>query len=252
MQNTLQKNIRFNNFRFIPRFEIKGNYLIKGMKMEGLKKIDNIFTRIEKTLSDGADEIIIDDIVASLYSRKFDIDFLKELSQFVNIPITFCGGIRNLNDIDLLLKNGADKISLNTITYYDKKFVSNAVKNYGSQCINCSIQVKKIHDIFYCYYLSGREKSHYTIDDKIIEINELGIGEISIFSIDFDGLEKELDKKLIKKINNKIDIPILYGGGITNLNDINFLINQGWRGAIISSSYHYGNLDINDIKSSLM
>ena len=74
MQNTLQKNIRFNNFRFIPRFEIKGNYLIKGMKMEGLKKIDNIFTRIEKTLSDGADEIIIDDIVASLYSRKFDIN----------------------------------------------------------------------------------------------------------------------------------------------------------------------------------
>ena len=90
MQNILQKNTRFNQFRFIPRFEIKGKNLIKGMRMEGFKKLDKFFYRIQNVVNQGADEIIIDDIVASLY-LKIDINFLKEISNFINIPITYSG-----------------------------------------------------------------------------------------------------------------------------------------------------------------
>ncbi len=249
MQNILQKNTRFNQFRFIPRFEIKGKNLIKGMRMEGLKKLDKFFYRIQNVVNQGADEIIIDDIVASLYSREIDINFLKEISNFINIPITYSGGVSDLKDIDNLLKNGADKVSLNTITYSDTNFVKNAIKNYGSQCINCTIQTKKINEQYFCFYLSGREWSNVTLNEKLKEVINLEFGEIFIYSIDYDGLEKGIDADLFDSINTQINIPFLYGGGVSNINDVNLLIKNDFRGVVISSSFHYNNFDINKIKS---
>ena len=251
MQDTYINHNYIENFRIIPRFEIKENYLIKGMKMEGLKKIDDIHGKIKKYLNDGADELIIDDIVSSLYSRKYNLEFLKELADEINIPIIYSGGVRNTKDIDILLNNGADKVSINTHSFLDENIILESSKIFGSQCISCHIQTKKIHNQYKCFYLSGRENSNINLNDRISKLIDLGAGEIVIYSIDNDGMQFGIEKDIFNNLDKKFPIPMLYGGGVYNLSDIKYIKDQQFSGVILSSSLHYGDLSINSIKDKL-
>ena len=251
MQDLSQNNNFIDNFRVIPRFEIKENYLIKGIKMEGLKKIDNIHEKITKNIKDGADELIIDDIVSSLYSRGYDIEFLKELANIIDIPIIYSGGIKTIYDIETLLKNGADKVSINSSSFINENIIYESSRIFGSQCINCHIQTKKINGRYKCFYLSGRENSNIGLENKLNRIIDLGVGEISLFSIDHDGLQRGIDMDIVENYNNINSVPILYGGGINNLTDIISLKNNNFSGCIISASLHYEDLNIKFIKDHL-
>ena len=241
-----------NKFRIIPRFEIKSRNLIKGIKMEGLKKIDNFLEKIINYQNQGADEIIIDDIVASLYSREIDLEFISKVAELVNIPLTVGGGIKNIYDIDKLMNAGADRVSINSAAVEDVNIIIDASKKFGRQCIVSQVLTKKINDDYKIFYLSGRENPNILLKDWLSLLEEIGSGEINLLSIDNDGMLSGCDKKLINNSISDKKISVIYGGGISNISDIQFLIKNNFQGVIISQALYLKLLQIDKIKESLI
>ena len=239
--------------RIIPKLEIKNQFLIKGMQFEGLAKIGDPIEFAKKYFSNGADQIFIQDIVASLYSRNNLFDVVKEISQNIFIPITVGGGIRNIDDIKMLLKCGADRVSINTKVISDINFIKEINKIFGNQFLTISIEVRKIDNQFFCMTNHGRDKSNYKIDKWLNIINELEVGEVMITSIDSDGSCNGFDKELVKEIQKyKFNFPLVYGGGINSMENVHELLSKyNFSGINVAAALHNNNLDIKNLKNYL-
>ena len=225
-------------FRIIPRLEIKNNFLIKGMRMEGLKKIGNPIQFAKKYSDNNYHEILFEDVVATLYERKIDIDLIRQVSNNINIPLIVAGGIKSINDIETLLKNGADKVCINSAAVRDPKLITEASKIFGSQCIGIIAQFKMIDDKYEIFLESGRERVFKDLLKWVKEVEDRGVGEIFLISIDNDGVEKDLDYDLLNQVRLITNLPLLYGGGINNDFQIDYLKKNRFDGAIISNSLH--------------
>ncbi len=236
-------------FRIIPRLEIKNSFLIKGMRMEGLKKIGNPTLFAKKYSLNKFHEIFYEDIVASLYNRKIDIDLVRQISSNINIPLTLAGGIQNINDIETLFKNGADKVCINSAAVRNPKLLTEAAKIFGSQSISVLVQYKKIDETFEIFIESGREKVSKNLFDWIKEIEARGSGEIFLISIDNDGTEEKINFNLLEKLRYCSKLPMLYGGGILNETQISKIKNIEFDGVVISNALHRNK--INFIKKYL-
>ena len=237
------------NFRFIPRLEVKSKNLIKGMRMEGLRIVGDPVEAAYNYYKQSADEIIYEDIVASLYSRLYDLDLISEIANNIHIPFNVSGGIKNIDDIHNILNAGADKVCINTNAVINPKLIYNAAKIFGSQCISVCIQGKKIfEDYWEPFTESGRNRMFINMFEWIREVQDLGCGEIFFISIDHDGLKKGINKDIIKKIKNMCDVPLLVGGGISGIPDIEYLIHQGVSGSVMSRILHFNLTNISELK----
>jgi imidazole glycerol-phosphate synthase subunit HisF len=225
-------------FRIIPRLEVKNNFLIKGMRMEGFKKIGCPIQFAKKYSKNNFHEIMYEDVVASLYDRKIDIDILKEVSANINIPLIAAGGIKTLNDIEILFKNGADKISINSAAVRNPKLITDASKIFGSQSISITAQFKMIDNKYEVFLESGRERVFKDLFKWVKELEDRGAGEIFLISINNDGVEENLDYNLLNQVRLISNLPLLYGGGINNDFQIDYLKKNRFDGAIISNSLH--------------
>jgi imidazole glycerol-phosphate synthase subunit HisF len=245
---------KIEKIRIIPKLEIKNQFLIKGLQFEGLRKIGNPIDFAKKYFLEEADQIIIQDIVASLYSRNNLFDIVKKISENIFIPITVGGGIRTLEDIDNLQNCGADRISINTKVMEDPSFIKEITKIYGSQFLTISIEIRNFNGKYFCMSNHGREKSKYLLTDWLKILDEFDIGEVMITSIDNDGSNDGYDKELIKEISkNNYNFPIVYGGGIGKNDDVNTLLeNYDFSGVAIASSLHSNAINIPDLKKSLI
>jgi cyclase len=230
-------------FRIIPRLEIKNNFLIKGMRMEGLKKIGNPIQFAKKYSDNNYHEILFEDVVATLYERKIDIDLIRQVSNNINIPLIVAGGIKSINDIETLLKNGADKVCINSAAVRDPKLITEASKIFGSQCIGIIAQFKMIDDKYEIFLESGRERVFKDLLKWVKEVEDRGVGEIFLISIDNDGVEKDLDYNLLNQVRLITNLPLLYGGGLKHDSQIDFLKKIQFDGAIIGSSLHYNKIN---------
>lgn len=227
-------------FRIIPRLEIKNKNLIKGKKMEGLKKIGNPIDYINKYYNDGADEIFICDIVASLYGRKFDFDFLKILSKNIFLPTAVGGGISHLNDAINAFKNGADKVVLNSYLFKDLNILNKIASIYGSQSLVAEVQYTKTSNGYELRYESGRNNPKVDIFNWMKLLEKNSVGEIYVMSIDNDGvIDNQIDFNFLSKIRNNVSLPLIYGGGISEKFEIEKLKKLGYQGAAISRILHY-------------
>tara|TARA_B110000027_G_C16073479_1_gene280201 strand:+ start:174 stop:1007 length:834 start_codon:yes stop_codon:yes gene_type:complete len=227
--------------RIIPRLEIKGNNLVKGINFDGLKIIGDPCEAAYNYFKDGADEIFYDDIVASLYEKKISKSIVKNTSKNISIPLTVAGGIRSLNDIEELLKSGADKVAINTAAIKNNNLLKDASKQFGSQCIILSIHTKKINNKYEIFTENGRERINLEINDWIKESTDLGIGEIFVSSIENEGLCKGLNKELADYIK-ETNLPLVFGGGVgnkTHCSDFLKTINNSVDGLFMSSALHY-------------
>lgn len=235
--------------RIIPKIEIKNNFLIKGINFEGLRKLGDPKKFIEKYYHDGCDEIIISDIVASLYGRNQLFEFIENITESVFIPITLIGGLRSLNDIDNAFNSGADKVGLNSAIIKNPNFLKKAIRRYGEANILISIETKKIDGTWKIFYLNGREKTNLNLKDWISKLSDIGFGELLINSIDYDGTQKGPDIDLINKIKSlKINKPIIYSSGIGRYEDI-ILLNKIFKNQAISisSALHYKKIELKKI-----
>jgi len=238
-------------FRLCPRLETKGRNVIKGINLEGLRVVGDVRNLALKYYEQGADELIVTDITSSWFSVDSTISLLTDLLGNCFIPITIGGGIRTFEDADLCLRAGAERVSINTATFKSPVLFQQIADKYGCQSTVLHIQAKKIGEDYVCYYANGRESSGFSLERLLEQPLMRSVGEIFLNSVDLDGTRRGIDSVLIKKITGLTDKPIIYGGGVANIQDIVQIFDLGLDAAAISTSFHYGTLNVPDVKDVL-
>ena len=228
-------------FRIIPRLDIKGPNLVKGIHLEGLRVLGKPEDFAKLYYEEGADELIYHDTVASLYQRNSLTDIIKRTVSKIFIPLTVGGGIRSINDINNVLRSGADKVSINTAAINNPDFINDASRAFGSSTIVVAIEaIKQSDDSYLAFTDNGREYTGVEVLSWAKEVEQRGAGEILLTSIDYEGTGNGFDLELIKLISNNVNIPVIAHGGASNFNHIIDSINYGKADAVsIASMLHY-------------
>ena len=243
--------MNLNPLRMIGRLDIKSDSVVKGINLEGLRKVGNPRYLAKKYYEQGIDEIIYMDVVASLYERNTITEFIKEAAKEIFVPLTVGGGIRSLDDIRKVLNNGADKVAINTAAIKNKNFIKEAAQKIGSQSIIVSIEAKRIEKNHWeAYYDNGRERSGLEVLKWAKTAEELGAGEILVTSVDKEGLGLGIDIELLKNLRSVVSIPIIYSGGVGKVEDILDGIPYA-DGIALASILHYDKYDIRNLKKIL-
>lgn len=240
------------NIRLIARLDIKAPYLIKGVHLEGLRKLGLPADFALKYYHDGIDEIIYIDSVASLYQRNSIADLVKSTAENVFIPITAGGGIRSVDDVREMLRAGADKVAINTEATRRPQLISEIARSFGSQCMVLSIQAKRrpSGDGWEAYSDQGREHTGMDVVEWATRGQALGAGEILLTSVDQDGTCRGFDIDLLQAVCEKISVPVIASGGMGKVADLVDAVNQGGVQAVaVAHLLHYKKLTIEDIRT---
>ena len=221
--------------------DIKGPNLVKGIHLEGLRVLGKPEDFAKYYYHQGADELIFQDTVASLYDRNNLTDIIKRTAKNIFIPITVGGGLRELGDINNVLRAGADKIAINTAAIKNPNFIDEASRFFGSSTIVIAIEALKQQDKSYLAYTdNGREFTGINVLSWAKECEDRGAGEILLTSIDYEGTGSGFDLELIKLVTQSVSIPVIAHGGGANANHIKQVIDYGRADAVaISSMLHY-------------
>lgn len=231
--------------RVIPRLDIKGPNLVKGIHLEGLRVLGNPEEFANYYYQNGADELIYMDVVASLFERNSLNDIISKTASKVFIPITVGGGLRTIDDIRNVLRCGADKVSLNTAAINNPKLISEASEIFGRSTIVVAIEaIKERNGDYMCYTDNGREITNKNVFDWAREVESLGAGEILLTSVDKDGTGEGFDLDMIKKVASSISIPLVVHGGFGSLDHLDDISEVGnLSGLTIASSFHYNSVE---------
>lgn len=242
-----------NKTRVIPRLDVKGSDVVKGVHLEGLRIVGEPREMADKYYQSGADELIYIDSVASLYRRSNLVEIVDEATEDLFIPMTVGGGIRELDDIHELLSVGADKIAINTAAINDPEFISEAANRFGAQCIVGSIDAKQMPDGSYeCFVENGRERTGKDAIEWAQRLEELGAGEILLTSIDSEGTKNGYDLDLVQQVTDRVSVPVIASGGAGSIADVVDCVDQCRAdGVAIASLFHYDELSIDQLKSEL-
>ena len=238
--------------RTIARIDIKNNSVIKGINLEGLRKIGDPVSIAKNYYENGIDELLIIDSVASLYGRNNLFDLIKNITNEIFAPITLGGGIRSLKDIENALNSGADKVAINSKALENPNFLNEATSNFGESTIIVNIEAKKIDvSSWEAYKFCGRERTNLNVNDWINTIQDKGCGEILLTSIDKEGTETGFDIDLIKNVYEIIKKPLIVSGGCGSLDDIKEVRKKFKNVSVaLASVLHYKTLKISEINVS--
>lgn len=228
--------------RIIPRLDIKGPNLVKGIHLEGLRVLGKPWEFACKYYEDGADELIYMDIVASLYGRNNLLEIVERTAQEIFIPLTVGGGVRSLDDIRKLLRAGADKVAINTAAILHPQLIREGAMTFGSQCIVVAIEAKYIQSRmrYEAFTDNGREVTGKDAYEWALEAVALGAGEILLTSIDREGTGKGFDLNLIQRIAEAVPVPVIACGGCGRFEHLIDALAIGKADAISAASiFHY-------------
>lgn len=229
------------NVRIIPRLDIKGPNLVKGIHLEGLRVLGKPEQFARYYYEAGADELIYMDVVASLYGRNSLTDVIRQTSKHIFIPLTVGGGLRTIDDIQLALQSGADRVSLNTAAINNPQIIEAAAKKFGSSTIVIEIQAIKQPDGKYLAFTdNGREFTGKDVFEWASQVVELGAGEILITSVDREGTGQGFDTALVKKVSELVPVPVVANGGAGDKEHVRDVILDGRADSVsIGSLLHY-------------
>lgn len=242
------------NIRLIARLDVKGSNLIKGVRLEGLRKLGDPNAFAKKYYEQGIDEIIYMDIVASLYERNNVLDIVRQATQDVFVPITVGGGIRSVDDVKQALRAGADKVAVNTAAIKSPELISEISQKFGSQCMVLSIEAKKISTgKWEAYYDNGRERTGVDVVEWAKRGAELGAGEILLTAVDAEGTAAGFDCELIKAVSSAVSIPVIACGGMGNMDHFEQAVKYGQADAVaMAHVLHYEKMTIAEIRNEAM
>jgi cyclase len=232
--------------RVIPVVLIDGYSVVKTIGFNERRNQGNPITVARIYNSRNVDELILLDIDASKDGRSIDLFTIEEIASECFMPLAVGGGIRTLEDIRNVLDRGADKVVINTAAINDHKFVTDAVRMFGAQCIVGSVDVVKT-DNEYRVYSMGEISSRDAIE-WIVDLEKLGVGEIFVNSVDRDGAMSGCDEELISRFVKKIKVPVIYAGGVGNPEDCIGPIKQGCSAVAIASMFHFTSFTPNSVK----
>lgn len=228
--------------RVIPRLDIKGPNLVKGIHLEGLRVLGKPEDFAKYYYETGADELLYMDIVASLYNRNSLHDIITKTAKEIFIPLTVGGGLRTIEDIKEVLRAGADKVSLNTAAVKNPEFLKEAAGIFGSSTIAVSIEaIKQPNGKYFAFIDNGREETGLEVLSWAKKVESMGVGEIILTSVDREGTGLGYDLDLVKLVAKEVSIPVVACGGAGSLNDFEEVIkNAGADAFTVSSVLHYG------------
>lgn len=238
--------------RIIPCLDVDHGRVVKGKNFANIKDVDDP-VKLGKNYSKlGADELVFYDITASSDERDIFIHTVESIAKEVSIPFTIGGGIRTVDDFRKVLLAGADKVSVNSSAVVNPDIIRDGAKKFGSQCVVLSIDAKRNNKNSWDVYVKGgRENTHMDAVEWAIKGEKLGAGEICINSIDTDGVKNGFDLDLIKTLNKSLSIPIIASGGAGEKKHFLDVLQSGADAALAASVFHFGEIDIMDLKKYL-
>lgn len=238
------------NIRIIPKLDIKGPNLVKGIHLEGLRVMGRPEKFARYYYENGADELVYMDVVASLYNRNSLHDIIERTAREVFIPLTVGGGLRTIEDIKNVLRAGADKVSLNTAAIKNPQIISEASRKFGSSTMLISIEAIKQTDGRYLAYTdNGREYTGVEVLEWAKQVETLGAGEIMITSVDKEGTGKGYDIELTRMVADAVSIPVIACGGAGSVEHIGQVIAEGKADAVAAASIlHYDFIENNRVE----
>lgn len=239
--------------RIIARLDVKKPNVVKGIHLEGLRIVGSPGELVGKYQSEGIDELVFIDSVASLYQRNTVFDVISDVAERIRIPFTVGGGIKSIDDISKLLYCGADKVLINTGAVENPSLLTKAANKFGSQCVVLSIEAKKVSDDNWVVYVdNGRENTQLDVIDWVEKVEELGVGEIFLTSIDKDGTRSGFDIELCRKVIESCKMPVVVSGGAGELVHIEeVIVNCNPSGIGLGAMLHYEIYNIDKIKGYL-
>jgi imidazole glycerol-phosphate synthase subunit HisF len=234
--------------RIIPRLDIKGPNLVKGIHLEGLRVLGKPENFARLYYEQGADELVFQDTVASLYQRNNLTEIVTRTAENIFIPLTVGGGLRTLEDVNHVLRAGADKISINTAAIGNPDFINEASRTFGSSTIVVAVEAIRQPDGGYLAYTdNGREYTGVEVLSWVREAEQRGAGEILLTSIDREGTGGGFDLELIRMVSEAVTIPLIAHGGAASISHIKDVVSQAGADAVsVASMFHYAALNHND------
>jgi cyclase len=240
--------------RIIPCLDIKDGRTVKGINFENIRDAGDPVELALLYSQQGADELVFLDITATVEKRKTLVELVKRIAANINIPFTVGGGISSVEDVSLLLQNGADKVSVNTAAYKNPALIKELSNAFGSQCVVLAIDTKKEEDgEWYVYLNGGRTKTDTKTTDWAKQAVELGAGEILLTSMNNDGTKNGFALDITAILSNMLPVPIIASGGAGTMEHFEEVFVKGNADAALAASiFHYKEIEISDLKSYLL
>ena len=241
--------------RIIPCLDVKDNRVVKGVRFLNLKDAGDPVELGTRYSDSGADELVFLDITATIRSRKTIIELVEKVAENVFIPFTVGGGIRTVEQIDRLLRSGAEKVSVNTAAVENPSLIAEAAQRFGSQCIVVAIDArrsKKRPNAWDVCVKAGTEPTVLDVVEWAIEAEKSGAGEILLTSMDADGTRAGYDNKLNRAVTDAVNIPVIASGGAGKLEHLyDAVVDGGVDAVLMASVTHFGNYTIKQMKEYL-
>lgn len=238
--------------RIIPCLDIKDGRVVKGVQFLALKDAGNPVALASFYSKNDADELVFLDISATLEGRKTLVDLVTRLSKEINIPFTVGGGIQSVEDAQLLLQSGADKVSLNSAAVLNPELITQIAEEFGSQSLVVAIDIKKVDNDWYVFVKGGTESTGILAIDWAKKAAALGAGELLVTSMNNDGAKDGFALEITNAIGQAVSIPVIASGGAGSANDFVELFTQTEVSAGLAASiFHFNEVAIPDLKTLL-
>jgi cyclase len=238
--------------RIIPCLDIKDGQTVKGIEFESLKTVGDPIELGKYYSDNGADELVFLDITASHEKRKTLSVLVKRIAEQINIPFTVGGGISSVEDADIILSAGADKISVNSAAINNPKLISDIAQKFGSQFIVLAIDAKPEDNKWIVYKNGGRIRTHLELFSWAKRAESLGCGEILFTSMNHDGTKNGFALEPLKILTNLLNIPVIASGGAGSIQDFTDIFSySNVEAALAASVFHYKEIEIPELKREL-
>ena len=238
--------------RIIPCLDIKNGRTVKGVNFLDLKDAGDPVELAKKYAETGADELVFLDISATEERRTTLIDLVRKVAAAINIPFTVGGGVSSVADVDVLLRNGADKISINSSAVKNPDLINEIASKYGSQCVVVAIDAKQIDGDWIVHLVGGKVPTELNLFDWAKEVEQRGAGEILFTSMNNDGTKNGFANEALAKLSEIVNIPIIASGGAGTMEHFAETFITGKADAALAASvFHYQEIEIPELKQFL-
>ncbi|WP_312314047.1 imidazole glycerol phosphate synthase subunit HisF [Streptococcus parasuis] len=239
--------------RIIPCLDVKDGRVVKGVNFVNLTDVGDPVDAAKAYYEAGCDELVFLDITATHEKRDTTVDMVRRVAEQVFIPFTVGGGIRSVEDMNKMLKAGADKVSVNSSAVANPQLIADCAEKFGNQCVVVAIDAKKVEDgSWHVFVAGGRKDTGIDLLDWAKKVVSLGAGEILLTSMDKDGTKSGFDIKMLNAVANVVTVPIIASGGAGNSQHILEVFEQTpATGALAASIFHYGEVSIADTKQAM-
>lgn len=238
--------------RIIPCLDIKNGRTVKGVNFVDLVDAGNPVELAKKYSETGADELVFLDISATEERRSTLINLVREVAETINIPFTVGGGISTVEDVEILLKNGADKVSINSSAVKNPDLINQLANKFGSQCIVVAIDAKRIEGIWKVHLVGGKVPTDINLFDWVLEVEKRGAGEILFTSMENDGTKDGFANEALHTISKLVNIPIIASGGAGTMQHFADAFEKGNADAALAASvFHFQEIEIPELKQFL-